>query len=365
MNIFKVLSNGDGSINEPNVSAFLGYLLDQNADHGLGDSFLSRFINSISGEEKYSTNSEYKIFYEQGFKSEGVKDIVDLVLLEYSENINNGKETQFHGFVESKEKIINKIYLIENKIRPEAIKVDQLEKQYSKTKAYLEKIGVYEENKLVTVYITPIEEENTQKGVVEEFEKFELKYPNVTSKHIFWNNAEGNMKDLLIELLDDEAKYIIDPISEFTKQIIKSFIQFIESDFKSEVQEKKEKKDKIERNNYGRKVQDSLYDMVKELDKDKEYKPKELKVLLSEYIKKESGKDLNDGTCNAKIVLSTVNNITRGHYDVHKADDYKKNLFYFNDDIKKTLKIFTGNEDVDIFFKEKGKEKVTSIRNFK
>jgi len=34
MNIFRILSSNDGSINEPNVSSFLAYLLDPNEDHG-------------------------------------------------------------------------------------------------------------------------------------------------------------------------------------------------------------------------------------------------------------------------------------------------------------------------------------------
>ena len=45
MNIFKILANGDGKINEANISAFLGYLLDPYQNHSLGYEFLHRFIN--------------------------------------------------------------------------------------------------------------------------------------------------------------------------------------------------------------------------------------------------------------------------------------------------------------------------------
>ena len=44
MNIFKTLASGSGSINEPNVSAFLGYLLNPKEDHGLGDAFLKKIF---------------------------------------------------------------------------------------------------------------------------------------------------------------------------------------------------------------------------------------------------------------------------------------------------------------------------------
>ena len=74
MNIFKVLANGDGSINEANVSAFLGYLLDPKADHALGSEFLKRFLEVISEDEESFEESfydlDYQIFYEQAFKEE-------------------------------------------------------------------------------------------------------------------------------------------------------------------------------------------------------------------------------------------------------------------------------------------------------
>ena len=44
MNIFKILSDGDGSIKEPNVSAFLAYLLDPTQSHGLGTKFFEKFV---------------------------------------------------------------------------------------------------------------------------------------------------------------------------------------------------------------------------------------------------------------------------------------------------------------------------------
>jgi hypothetical protein len=54
MNIFKILAQGDGTINEPNVSAFLGYLLDPNEDHGLGSKFLERFLQLHYNYEKFT-----------------------------------------------------------------------------------------------------------------------------------------------------------------------------------------------------------------------------------------------------------------------------------------------------------------------
>lgn len=56
MNIFKVLSSNDGSINEPNVTSFLAYLLDPNENHGLG----SRFVESFLAPIVLANNEQYK-----------------------------------------------------------------------------------------------------------------------------------------------------------------------------------------------------------------------------------------------------------------------------------------------------------------
>ena len=47
MNIFKILSSGDGSIKEPSISAFLGYLLDPRQEHGLKDGLLKALIDPL------------------------------------------------------------------------------------------------------------------------------------------------------------------------------------------------------------------------------------------------------------------------------------------------------------------------------
>ena len=47
MNIFKILSSNDGSINEPNVSSFLAYLLNPNEDHGISSLLLQEILQDI------------------------------------------------------------------------------------------------------------------------------------------------------------------------------------------------------------------------------------------------------------------------------------------------------------------------------
>ena len=48
MNIFTVLSQGKGRLDEENVSAMLGYLLTPTQTHGLGDTFLRPFLATVA-----------------------------------------------------------------------------------------------------------------------------------------------------------------------------------------------------------------------------------------------------------------------------------------------------------------------------
>ena len=52
MNIFKILSSHDGSINEPNVSSFLAYLLDPLEDHGMSGNFLQSFFQELIKQDQ-------------------------------------------------------------------------------------------------------------------------------------------------------------------------------------------------------------------------------------------------------------------------------------------------------------------------
>ena len=62
MNIFKILNNGHGNVSETNVSAFLGYLLNPNEDHGLKDEFLKQLLDQIfNSKEKLEPLFDKKI----------------------------------------------------------------------------------------------------------------------------------------------------------------------------------------------------------------------------------------------------------------------------------------------------------------
>src|SRR5688572_15365295 len=94
MNIFKILANGDGQITEPNISAFLGYLLDPYGDHGLSFEFLERFLREFQiVDENFNTRHyDFEIIFEQAFKMvDKKKEIVDIVIIVFDKEIKKGE----------------------------------------------------------------------------------------------------------------------------------------------------------------------------------------------------------------------------------------------------------------------------------
>lgn len=242
MNIFKILANGHGTVNENNISAFLGYLLDPNANHSLGYEFLTRFLGEILTDEDSNKQFEFKIFFEQEFREniKQKKEVVDLVIVCYQTHTSKKKKTSVKEFIENNKRI-NKIILIENKINLGAKNIGQLERQYSSTMEELAKMDInIDKNNIHSIYVTPDNEKFDN-----EFETFR-KSINLNSTHIYWKK-EGlqekeniTIKEILENILKQENRAKIEAIGEYTKHTIKSFVQFIETNFKSEKEGEKD-----------------------------------------------------------------------------------------------------------------------------
>lgn len=241
MNLFKILANGHGSVNETNVSAFLGYLLDPNADHGLGYEFLNLFLNeSIVDEDRLKElyQYDYQVFFEQKFKeaNQDKSETIDICLLCY-ETKDNGKSMSVMTDFISNNKEIKKVFLIENKIKGKPTK-NQLSKQFLAFKEqFLTLKPNFEIDNIHSIYITP---ETTSFN-----NEFENNTDEITNKtHLHWNNNDdenNSIKNLLQQILIDEANFRIDPLNQYAKHTIKAFIQFINSGFKSVKQEKSDR----------------------------------------------------------------------------------------------------------------------------
>ena len=236
MNIFKILANGEGRINETNVSAFLGYLLDPNANHSLGYEFLKRFFEPIVKENDFKADKyDYQIFFEQGFSKDERKQKVDIVIVCSHTELGEGSETKVKNYINNF-KIIKKVFLIENKINLGSFKKEQVQNQFESYK------NVFKDNEggnnpdIYSIYVTP-----NNDTFYEEF-KDNIEVPNKT--HIFWKNddTKKSIKNMLIDIVSKENIGDIEAINEYTRHTLKSFIQFIETDFKSEKEIEKERK---------------------------------------------------------------------------------------------------------------------------
>jgi PD-(D/E)XK nuclease superfamily protein len=234
MNIFKVLANGDGRINEANISSFLAYLLNPNADHGLNYEFLKRFTSSSFDEANFKYEKfEYEIFLEQAFKEgEKSKQIVDLVIVCYSIDKGSRNESLVKEFINNT-KVVEKIFLIENKTTSNSLNPGQLVRQFDSTRSELESDM---HDKIHSIFITPKEQK-----IIDEFSKSNLS----NASHIYWKSLEEedeSVYSFLVDILQQEANGTIEPLSEYTLHTIKAFNQFIDSDFKSQKDEEKERK---------------------------------------------------------------------------------------------------------------------------
>jgi hypothetical protein len=257
MNIFKTLASGSGSINEPNVSAFLGYLLNPKEDHGLGDAFLRRFLEPLllkNDKLKFwkkrnlsiHSNFEFEVLLEQAFKNDDNDDskkaenkqIVDIVVLCYEKSSYEGMFLAEEIIKQKKEggrETLRHIFLIENKIKETSVRDGQLKEQFEQTIKKLEKLEIDTPKDLVSViFVTP-----GGKDSIKEFD--DLKETN-NKIHLFWNSTSTTGNVSISKIIKDILGKESQPIDAYCKYTLKAFLEFIENGFKSTITEELEKK---------------------------------------------------------------------------------------------------------------------------
>ena len=340
MNIFKILSSGDGSIKEPNISAFLGYLLDPNKEHGLKDFLLKAMIEplvvnnnianllinenivNLTNESSFTVNVEL----EKKVKIKSSKDrFIDIVINIYKED-----------------KLIF-ILCIENKIRDSSITINQLDEQ-------LEGIcNQYENTPIGFIYLTP---KFTDKSRIE-YEEFSKKHTNIPSCHWLWNSEENELSiyKLLVDMLNEESTGLIEPIFEYSKYTIKAFLNFIKTDFQSYKEEKENINKKL---NYKRPVKEYIQEIHSMYDYNEQILVSDLKEKIKALIEKESRLEINKGTLNAQVYMSIVNEKNRLHYNVNKVNHMEFDLFYYIDDSRKIIQKFDKeiSKNIRLLYKE-------------
>ncbi|GAB0169758.1 PD-(D/E)XK nuclease family protein [Lysinibacillus sp. CTST325] len=346
MNIFKVLSSNDGSINEPNVTSFLAYLLDPNENHGLGSRFVESFLTPIvlANKEQYneliynnrirdlSRNSKYEVRVQAEVKvisstSESAKKTRDIdIVIELFDQTFSDSLPKFS-------------FCVENKINDGAIQKgdNQLFEEIIGLVNFYKVSSLEKEQPLVSfIFLTHTGSKRALNEFNELLSTIEVERLSVPCYHLSWGEEELDgleitIVDLLSKILKEEAIGKIEPIYDYTKHTIKSFISFIYSGFKSY---KEEKNLLFEKSDYGKPVIQYIKEFYDSSPFEKDINHEDLKKWVSDIVKVASGKTLKNANFDRSYI---VNDRNRKHYGVNSAHKEYKNLFYYPDENNKRV----------------------------
>ena len=230
---------------------------------------------------------------------------------------------------------------IENKITDNSI-----QKNDNQLKEELEGLQKeYHENEWKTeIYFCFLTLEDSNKSE-QEFNTF-----NYEKKiHLFWK-GEKSIQRKVLQILDQERIGKIDPISEDSKFLIKSFLAFIKTDFKSALEEKS---DREERKNYGKPTREHFIDFIQAYEFNKDYEKSEIRKSFTKYIKDKCNEDINQSQLSCLLYEITVNEKNRIHYNVKEDNCESRNILYYPDMAnKKIVRRYSKDlKDIEVFTK--------------
>ena len=97
-----------------------------------------------------------------------------------------------------------------------------------------------------------------------------------------------------------------------------------------------------------------IKDVHSNLEDDKKYTVKDIKLKIEKLIKDENEdiESINQGTLSAQLIMHIINNPTRLHYNVNSTNHGECDLFYYVDDSKEYISKFNSNVDIEPIFKK-------------
>ena len=222
MNIFKVLASGKKSFQEETASAILAWFLNPTMEHGLGYSFLSKFVDDLFS----STDNENKL-------SDLSKKLIPRLRSEDETQLKLWSDLEYNvetAFIDIVIGIDDWIFAIENKIYTQSATEGQLVKEYEGLK---QKVPEF---KIGMIYLIPIDEKSEILDAKTEniFNELSVKSGDFKVMVTWQKNEIGNIPsiaELIEKTLDDESKGIIDPIPEYTRHTLKALNSFISNNF--------------------------------------------------------------------------------------------------------------------------------------
>lgn len=204
MNIFQVLSQGKSRLHEPSMSAMLGYLLDSNKDHGLGDAVIRKLLLTIDEkrfEEIISMDFiDAQVSLEEPYQLNGARKDIDIQII-----FLNKKKMECHRII------------IENKIKASAANPKQLNDYYQAVKSDEPNIKAF-----TIIFLTP---NINNRQLTAEFDNLNLTANEHKKYWIKWSSGEKCISTILKELLELEVAGEINPINEYMRHTLKAFLR--------------------------------------------------------------------------------------------------------------------------------------------
>jgi hypothetical protein len=246
MNVFKVFASGKNKFGENYMSAFLGWLLSPNMEHGLGSIFLDKLISGIATQLDDTDLKDSVSYLSQvsGFRGYGLDE-------DENERRNIGIALEYNPGrrpIDILLTIDNYCIAIENKIYIGSAKDEkQLVEQYEELKEKLKQNQINgdktssqtnETQKIVMIFLVPGYSDFQKLHIVRTFENLIISdHDQIDQKAmISWKNDDDDsyvsISRIIREVLEEEANGKIDPINEYTRHTLKACLNFIANDFK-------------------------------------------------------------------------------------------------------------------------------------
>lgn len=226
MNIFKVLVSGKKPFLEEYASSFIAWLLNPSMGHGLGFAFLSRFIEDLASKNEEILQISNKL--SPRLRTNEEEELKWACHLEYN------VETAFIDIVLHMD---DWIIAIENKIYPSsASDQDQLKREYEGLKKKQE----HKKSKIGMVFLVLVDDNGVFHPLIDlEYSKLEVgqgDFKSIVTWQTFESSANSgtsypSVSKIIVNILEDESRGIIEPIPEYTRHTLKAFNQFIINNF--------------------------------------------------------------------------------------------------------------------------------------
>ncbi len=235
MNIFRVIASGKQKLREEFVSAFLAYLFSPSMDHGLGATLFTKVLKEIAS----STNNDELLALSNDFKETLRSDLFDGerqqldIELEFPVSTSNGNKR----FIDILARYRNWFFIIENKINHGSFTKNQTKKQYQGIRKILADKGIVDP-KIVLIYLVPAIPTETGWSASQKYnEELSFRYEGSDfGTVIYWQPTQDektiSMVDIIRNILEEESRGAISPLSYDIKQNLKSFIDFALGEFK-------------------------------------------------------------------------------------------------------------------------------------